>query len=128
MKAISRRICGGLLGLCVLSVLCLLAMPGRGAGADDAADWAQQQAQAQKERDAWYAQQAQAQRDREQAERDQKERDDWYKQQQQAQRDYQQSILDGIERVKQQRNEILNKPYDDHPWARAGWTAAAEWT
>ena len=46
----------------------------------------------------------------------------------QVHRDYQQSILDGIERVKQQRDEILNKAYDDHPWARAGWTAAAEWT
>jgi len=91
-------------------------------------DWYAQQAQAQKERDDWYAQQAQAQRDREQAERDQKERDAWYKQQEQAQKDSQQSILDGIERVKQQRDEILNKAYDDHPWARAGWTAGAEWT
>jgi hypothetical protein len=87
-------------------------------------DWYRQQAQTQKERDDWYAQQAQAQRDREQAERDQKERDDWYKQQQQVQRDYQQSILNGIERVKQQRDEILNKVYDEHPWAGAGWTAA----
>jgi hypothetical protein len=87
-------------------------------------DWYKQQAQAQKERDDWYAQQAQTQRDREQAEQDQKERDDWYKQQQQVQRDYQQSILNGIERVKQQRDEILNKVYDEHPWAGAGWTAA----
>src|SRR5438876_1855299 len=136
MKTTSRRICGALLGMCVVSVMV------RGAGADDAADWAHQQAQAQKERDEWYSQQAQAQKERddwykqqaqaqrdyEQAERDQKERDDWYKQQAQAQKDHQQSILDGIERVKQQRDEILNKAYDDHPWARAGWTAAAEWT
>lgn len=91
-------------------------------------DWYAQQAQTQKERDEWYRQQAQAQRDRDQAARDQKERDDWYKQQEQAQKDYQQSILDGIERVKQQRDEILSKAYDDHPWARAGWTAGAEWT
>jgi len=198
MKTVSRRTCGTLLGLCVLSMI----VPG--AGADDASDWAhqhaqaqkereewqrqqeqaqrdyeqrerdrqaaqdwqtqreqaqkerddwyaqqaqaqrdreqaerdqqardewyRQQAQAQQERDDWYKQQAQAQRDREQAERDQKERDEWYKQQEQAQKDSQQSILDGIERVKQQRDEILNKAYDDHPWARAGWTAGAEWT
>jgi len=90
-------------------------------------DWYRQQAQAQAERDEWYKQQAQAQRDREQAERDQKERDEWYKYQEQVSRDYHQSILDHIERVKQQRDEILNKTYDDHPWASAGWTAGAEW-
>jgi hypothetical protein len=35
--------------------------------------------------------------------------------------------MDGIERAKQQTDEILNKACDDHPWARAGWTAGAEW-
>ena len=82
MKTTSQGFFGALLGLCVLSVI----VPG--AGADDATDWANQLAQAQKEREEWQAQREQAQ----------KERDDWYKQQEQTQRDYQQSILDGIER------------------------------
>jgi hypothetical protein len=99
MKTISRRIWGAVLDLFVLSVLCVLSVLVRGARADDAADWAHQQAQAQRER--------------EQAERDQKERDEWDKYQWQVHLDYQKSIL--------------NREYDDHPWARAGWTAGAEW-
>jgi hypothetical protein len=146
MKTISRWIVRVLLTLCVLG---LIAPGGR---ADDAADWAHQQAQAQKEREDWYAQQAQAQRDREQAERDRQARDDWYKQQEQAQKErdewYRQQAQtqrdrEQAERDQKERDEwdkyqwqvhrdyqqsILNRPYDDHPWARAGWTAAAEWT
>ncbi len=149
IKITNLRLFAALLGPCVLSMIGVLSMNAPSVGEDDWAhqqaqaqrereewqrqqeqaqrdreqaerdqkerdDWYRQQAQTQKERDDWYAQQAQAQRDREQADRDQKERDDWYKQQQQAQRDYQQSIL--------------NRTYDDHPWARAGWTAGAEWT
>src|SRR5437773_1002484 len=130
MKTISRRMCGAVLGLCVLAVLCVLTMTGRSAGADDATDHANQLAQAQKEREEWQRQQEQAQREYEQRERDrqaaqdwqtqreqaQKERDDWQKQ-----RDYQQSILDGIERVKQQRDEILSRAYDAQPGSAAGW-------
>src|SRR5690349_2010542 len=111
IKITNLRLFAALLGPCVLSMIGVLSMNAPSVGEDD---WAHQQAQAQREREEWQRQQEQAQRDREQAERDQKERDDWYKQQQQAQRDYQQSIL--------------NRTYDDHPWARAGWTAGAEWT
>src|SRR5437016_7057992 len=39
MKTSSRWICGALLGLCVLSVMV------RGAGADDASDWAHQRSE-----------------------------------------------------------------------------------
>ena len=131
MKTTSRRICGALIGLGVLSAI----VPG--VGADDAADWANQQAQAQKERDEWYRQQAQAQREYEQAERDRQARDDWYKQQAQAQKDREQAERDQKERDewdkyqwqvhRDYQQSILNRTYDDHPWARAGWTAGAEW-
>lgn len=96
-KAISRGIFGILLGLAVLSLIV------RGAGADDATDWANQQAQAQRERDEWYRQQEQAQREREQAERDQRERDEWYRQQAQAQaeRDREQAARDWEARQKE---------------------------
>ena len=97
--------------ICAATVLSAFCAPIPAVRANDATDYAHQLYQAQKERE--QAQHWQAQKDRE----------DW-----QAQRDYHQSILDGIERVKQQRDAILNKAYDDHPWARAGWTAGAEWT
>ena len=181
MKTTSRRIFAALVGLCLLSVMV------RGAGADDATDYANQLYQAQKEREEWQAQRDQAERDRqalqdwhnqlyqaqkerdewqaqrEQAQRDydqrqrdaqalqdwhnqlyqaqkereqwqadreraQKEWDDWHRQLDQAQKerddyqknlDYQQSILDGIERVKQQRDEILSRGQD------ANWGAGA---
>jgi cell division protein FtsN len=81
MKIVSLRIFGALVGLGVLLVI----VPH--ARSDDATDWANQQAQAQKEREDWANQQAQAQRDREQAERDQQERDAWQNQQAQAQKE-----------------------------------------
>ena len=68
MRIISPRIFAALVGL---GVLCVFVPNAR---SDDATDWANQQAQAQKDREAWENQQAQAQRDREQAERDQQER------------------------------------------------------
>src|SRR5262245_29721018 len=101
-------------------------------------DWYNQQAQAQREREEWDKQQAQAQRDydQRQQERAQKEWDDWQNQRAQAQADewnkqqaqkaaddwqahlaYQQSILDHIERVKQQRDEILASAYGTQPEA-----------
>jgi hypothetical protein len=105
MKMISRGSCGAVLGLCLLSMV-------RGAGADD--DWYQRQW------DDWWKQRDQTQREAEQAERD---RQFW-----QAHRDYHQNLWDSIELAKRQNDEILNKVYDDHPWARAGWTAGAEWS
>jgi hypothetical protein len=66
MKMISLRLFGTLVGLGVLWVI----VPN--ARSDDATDWANQQAQAQKEREDWQNQQAQAAREAEQA---QKERD-----------------------------------------------------
>ena len=57
MKMISLRLFGTLVGLGVLWVI----VPN--ARSDDATDWANQQAQAQKEREDWQNQQAQAQRD-----------------------------------------------------------------
>ena len=71
MNIVSLRIFVALVGLGVLWVI----VPD--ARSDDATDWANQQAQAQKEREDWQNQQAQAQRDREQAERDQQARDAW---------------------------------------------------
>jgi hypothetical protein len=49
MKSTSRRFLGVLLGVCVLSNV-------RGAGADDATDWANQHARAQREREEWQKQ------------------------------------------------------------------------
>ena len=81
--------------------------------------WQAQQEQTKREWDDWWKQREQAQREAEQAERD---RQFW-----QAQRDTHQYIWDLIERNRQWQEEMANKVYDDHPWARAGWTAGAEW-
>ena len=86
MKRTSRRICGALLGLGVLGLIVPGSMANR-AGADDAADYAHQQAQAQREREEHQRQCEQAQRDREQADRDRQAQQDWYNQQAQAQRE-----------------------------------------
>src|SRR5262245_25035059 len=84
MQTTSRPIFAAILGLSVLSAM------GQGALADDATDWANQLAQAQKERDDWQRQQEQAQRDR----------DDWYKQREQADRDRAQAEQDAAARQK----------------------------
>jgi hypothetical protein len=105
MTSIGRWAFGALFGLGVLGLVA------PGARSDDAEDWVNQQAQAQrdreqaekdrqdrenwanqvaqaqKERDDWYAQQAQAQKEREQVEKDRQDRADWLAQQAQWQKD-----------------------------------------
>src|SRR5437868_1228988 len=81
MNSTSLRIVGVLLVLGAAWVILPAVL------ADDATDWANQLAQAQKEREDWQAQLDQAQRDRDQAARDRQEREDWQNQLAQAQQE-----------------------------------------
>jgi hypothetical protein len=87
MKMVSLRIFVAVIGVGGLLVIA------PDIRSDDATDWANQQAQAQKERDDWYNQQAQAQKDRE----------DLLNQQAQAQREAEQAQKD------REWNEYLNE-------------------
>ena len=113
MKIISLRVFGGLVGLGALLVI------GQSARSDDATDWANQQAQAQKEREEWQNQQAQAQRDREQAARDQQDRENWQNQIAQAQKEredwYNQQAQDQKD-AEDWRNQMAQAQKDREEW------------
>jgi chromosome segregation ATPase len=101
MKTNSPRIFGAVVGLCVLSVMVC------GAGGDDATDYANQLAQAQKEREEWQAQREQAQRDFDQRQRDAQALQDWHNRLYQAQKEREQWQAD---------RERAQKEWDD--WHR----------
>lgn len=130
MKTMCRRTVGALFGLGVLWVL----VPA--ARSDDATDWANQLAQAQREREEWQNQLAQAQkeredrqaqldqaqRDRDQQARDQQAREDWQNQLFQAQKEREDSMNQLFQA--QRDREQAQKERED--WQNQLWQAQRE--